>query len=225
MTKNVIYSAIYGDYDDLCEPIEQSIPIDFILYTDNKKLLEKETKWKVVYLPLDLGHPRMNAKWPKLQPHHGLFLNDRYEKSIWVDGDMEITSSEFAKTCLDYLTPTGFTVIEHWLGRDDIYQELEASMVMEKYKDTKGREQVEAYQKMGIPEHSGLYACTTLIREHNKLGVQSVDDAWWLENMQWTYMDQLSFPYVCWVLGFKPDVMPYHVWRPMFNLYHHKSVL
>jgi hypothetical protein len=29
---------------------------------------------------------------------------------------------------------------------------------------------------------------------------------WWQENLWWTIQDQLSFPYVCWKLGFDPDV-------------------
>lgn len=219
--KDVIFCAIYGDYDNVKNPVPQNHEVDFLLFTDNQSLLERtDLLWKVIYRPLNVGNPRMNAKMIKLMPH--LFL-EAYNRSIWVDGQVEIKSPSFAKTCFDYLPENGngFTVIPHWMDRDCVYLEYEASMAQEKYRITNATQQIEYYRTQGCPSHAGLYGCTTVIRYHHWKKVKELDLAWWNENLIWSHMDQLSLPYVVWKMNFKPDLIPYPVWINMINLYHH----
>ena len=84
MNKNVIYTAIFGKYDDL--PTPQYIPDnwDFICFTDGDI---KSDVWNIKKTtPLYEDSTRTARKY-KILPHR--FLQG-YENSIWIDGNFLI---------------------------------------------------------------------------------------------------------------------------------------
>jgi len=74
--KFVIYTALFGDYDELSDPIEGFYDCDFICFTDQKNINSKV--WKTIYIPeTDMSPKMMNRKY-KMLPH--IFLVE-YEES------------------------------------------------------------------------------------------------------------------------------------------------
>ena len=226
MTKTCIYTAIYGDYDELKPVVPQNVPCDFVCFTDNENLCNPGG-WRIITLPvLPDQHPRMRAKFFKIL-HHRVFADGRlllepsrlrrwlplprYRATIWMDGSILVKSPDFAGLFLRHLGPSGWTMLRH-PDRDCIYEEVTASEGMEKYEGLPLHEQVATYRQEGHPAHGGLYACGLIGRAFpNKLA--ELENAWWRENEIWTYQDQLSLPAVLRRADAAVDAIDIDLWK------------
>jgi hypothetical protein len=196
-----VYTAAFGQYDDL-KPHPEILGVDFIAFTDRP--IESE-HWDVrVVQPTD-EHPRTQAKRFKLFPHEYL---PEHEFTVWVDASHEILTEHFAANAYLALDETDIALYQHpW--RDCIYDEAQASIVLQKYAGLPIEAQVESYRTQGHPEHWGLYACGTIARR-NTPDVAKLMASWSNEIDQWTYQDQLSLPVVCRRAGIRPATFPLH---------------
>jgi hypothetical protein len=94
-----IYTAIFGDYDELKAPVAQDIDCDFFCFTDQVKP-RKLHPWRTISVRRMASlSPRMQAKWFKVANHHvfpsgrlkmgfavragHLLGGSRYEATIW----------------------------------------------------------------------------------------------------------------------------------------------
>jgi|LSQX01.2.fsa_nt_gb hypothetical protein len=192
--KPIVYTCVYGDYDDLKD--QPDIGADYICFTDNPNL--KSDVWEVRYEPIYQHlHPRLRAKFYKLIcPFDTL--------SLFIDGSIEITDPKIIDKLSEYLD-NGWATYIHPSNRDCIEKELEASLPMEKYHGHPLTEQVEYYFSQGFPKHYGLWACGVMLRDGRFTNFGS---KWMLENLAWSYQDQLSLPYLLWREGFRIDTIP-----------------
>jgi hypothetical protein len=220
-----IYTAVYGGYDVLKDPVQQDVDCDFLCFTDRP--IETATRWRVVVRPVPaLHHPRMQAKWFKLMNHkifpngrlglrYGRRLQERrrYDATIWVDASLSIRGGAFARE-VSCLTRDGAVAVYAHPDRDCIYDETDVSLTMPKYRNLPLREQVEAYRRDGHPSHAGLYACGIIGRKAPGSPLQqSFDTAWWHENEHLSYHDQLSFAFLARRMGLPIERIPGHLWR------------
>ena len=230
----VIYTAIFGGYDNLKQPAAQDQPCDFVCFTD-MKLPRRAGDWRIVAIPRDRRvHPRLQAKRFKLLSHR-IFPGGRlawryapashrprFDLSIWVDGSALITSSRFVGDMRRLLADGDWAMFVH-PERDCIYEEATVSSGMEKYRGLPIFPQVDAY-RAAVPPRGGLYAATTIVRrEPTSDAVLAVNEAWWAENLKWTYQDQLSLPYVLGRLGGPaPISIRENLWKnPWFDVVPH----
>jgi hypothetical protein len=192
--KPIVYTCVYGDYDDLKD--QPDIGADYICFTDNPNL--KSDVWEVRYEPIYQHlHPRLRAKFYKLIcPFDTL--------SLFIDGSIEITDPKIIDKLSEYLD-NGWATYIHPSNRDCIEKELEASLPMEKYHGHPLTEQVEYYFSQGFPKHYGLWACGVMLRDGK---FSDFGSKWMLENLAWSYQDQLSLPYLLWREGFRIDTIP-----------------
>lgn len=209
--KALIYSAIYGGFDDPIEQPEQTIDTDFVMFSD-KPVKSKTWKNNVADLQkhkeLKCNNPRMAAKYWKLLIHN--WIKSKYDLTIWIDGSVKILREDFAEKCLEWLNGNRMLVFEH-PDRDDIYDEFQVHYANpKKYGSQKVKEQEEVYRTEGMPEHNGLYACTIIARQGD---TSKFDEAWWQENLKWGYQDQPSFAYLVWKLKQYPEVFPFYQYK------------
>ena len=212
MTANIcIYTAIAGDYDDLKPIPPQIMAVDQIAFLDRQPMFHQG--WQIVALEDEDEHPRMLAKHPKLMPHMVPELLG-YDYTIWIDGSVEVTGNLFAAFMVNCIKRSGWAMYRHPL-RDCIYDEAVASIEEnpKKYAHLPMMEQVESYRATGMPEHWGLYQCTIIVRDMRRMDVKDAGLAWWVENTNWTYADQLSLTYVLWANGWAVDTIPGSVWH------------
>jgi hypothetical protein len=229
-----VYTAIYGGYDDVHPPAPQSVPTDFFCYTDAAPAAYG--LWRTIRdrrLP-DL-HPRTRAKWFKTHPHvlfprgrpplaalDPRFLWRRYDATIWIDGSIRVTSKDFARDLAGCLGPDGIACFRH-PQRDCIYEEAEKSLRWAKYRSLPIREQVEHYRREGFPAHRGLMAGGVIVRATRAPHLPEIDEAWWQENLRWTWQDQLSLPVVLWRQNRKIAWIPGDLWKnPWFEWVPHR---
>jgi len=187
----IVYTSVYGNYDNLKS--QPDIGADYICFTDNPNL--KSETWDIRYEPIyEHLHPRLRAKFHKLIcPFDTL--------SLYIDGSIEIVNPNIIDELSNFLH-NGWATYIHPSGRDCIKSELAESLPMEKYQDQPIKEQVDYYFSQGFPEHYGLWACGVMLRDGK---FDDFGSKWMLENLAWTYQDQISLPYLLWKENFKMD--------------------
>ena len=237
---SVVYTAIFGNYDELNRPAVQDTDCDFICFTD-QRLPARVGAWNIVHVKARAGlHPRMQAKRFKLLSHEVFHdgrlafryrlrrgawsLRHRYTGSIWVDGHLAINSHSFVRDQLAAAVDAGWAMFRH-PDRDCIFAEAAVSATMEKYHGRPVFEQVEAYRREGVVEHGGLFACGVIARQEPlNDSLRRVNESWWQENVKWTYQDQLSLPYVLKSTGAAVGVIPGDLWNNQwFELREHRT--
>jgi hypothetical protein len=202
-----VYTAIFGGFDELHQPVPQNEDCEFICFTDSK-MPARVGLWRVIRVrPQPDMSPRMQAKRFKLLSHRifprgrlavryaPFSRRRRLDLSIWIDASRRIKSPAFAADMRANLGDGEWAMFIHpW--RDCIYEEAIASLELPKYQGMPIMEQVDAYRPV-VPPHSGLFGCTVIVRrEPAAERVIRANQLWWEENVKWTAQDQLSLPYV-----------------------------
>ena len=206
MNKNVIYTAIFGGYDNLPEPSVIPEGWDFICFTDGDI---KSDIWNIRKVTSLYEDSTRTARKYKILPHR--FLK-KYENSIWVDGNFLIKGDVniLWKNHMD-LNLTVYSHMATFDKRNCIYEE--AKMINhlfninqspnKKPKDNLSiiENQMQRYKKQNYPEDNGLIMSGVLLRKHNSKDVIKTMESWWSELKYGSRRDQLSFNYVCWKEG------------------------
>src|SRR5688572_17640899 len=124
MPRVCIYTAIYGGYDELKPQPQQSIPCDFVCFTDGS-IDDPLLQWRLVHLDpriVETGFPRLKAKIPKVLPHTVFQGLDQastagntqpYDITIWIDASVRILRPEFAQQMIEGLGDNGIAAIKH----------------------------------------------------------------------------------------------------------------
>jgi len=200
-----IYTAILGNYDELREqpPCEDA---DFVCFTDSSSLTSKS--WKIVFQPGHYPTPRLSAKWFKLHPH--LVLN-AYRWTIWIDAGISIRTTAFAQEMIGHLRDRGISLMRH-PDRDNIFDEAKACLTLPKCKGLPLLQQVAHYRAQGFHSKNGLYAGTIIVRDNANPTVVRLNEDWMAENIEWTYQDQLSLPFLLEKHGVNPGILPYNLY-------------
>lgn len=223
-----IYTAIYGAFDTLKPQPAQTVPADFICFTDTHGL-GPVAPWHIVVRRHRLGnHPRMQAKYYKILSHRvfpggrprltetfpfGLWRQlSRYDYLIWIDGSARIKEPHFAESVIAQIRDTGWAMFAH-PKRQCIYDEAVVCAGLKKCENQPVIEQTEHYRTEGYPANNGLKAAGVIARDARRTDLAAVNEMWWRENLRWSYQDQLSLPVVLWRLGKGSDCIKGDLWR------------
>jgi hypothetical protein len=192
----VVYTALFGGYDNLIDPNGKCEGCDFICFTDQKHL--KSDIWEIrIIEECDLPSNMMNRKY-KILPH--LFLRN-YKWSLYIDANVAILNNPL-ELANKYLDKYDITVPKHF-ARDCLYEEAKECVVHCKTKYDETKKQMSSYREEGFPEHFGLGENNVIFRKHNNKKVVKIMTDWWEELNTQTKRDQLSFAYVLWKNGEK----------------------
>jgi hypothetical protein len=159
-----------------------------------------------------------------MHPHE--VLSD-YRHTIWIDGNFELRSTGFAERVLGHLDDSGFALPRH-PHRDNLLDEAEVSLGLEKYQGVPMLEQIEHYRSEGFDPHHGLWMTGLLVRDNENEAIRRLNEMWMQENLAWTYQDQISLPYLFWKLGIEPATIPFTGNLPnndLFRIHRHHSEL
>lgn len=199
----VICTAVTGKYDYSINSL--LIPgVEYLYFTDDLINTQIPFPWQGRQLYDEHLDNRRKSKRPKLNPHSISELN-KYKYMIWIDGDMGIINPNFVDEIMSYMK-NGFVVSPHFDNRHCAYGE--ATIRPPKYANEPMDEQVAFYRSEGFPEEYGLYECGISARDLSNPKVKELGELWYKENIDWSYQDQVSFPYCLWKTNFKPDVLP-----------------
>lgn len=195
--KIVVYTAIFGDYDDIQEPIYVNSLIDYVIFTD--KEVPETSAWKKLNIEDYIDTNNMDSytisKYIKLFPH--VFFKE-YTHSIWVDGTTKIWADLYA--FVDRLNGNAIGMFDNPV-HDCIYTEANFLIYYNRVPYKLIKKQIRDYRAQGYPFHNGMYECTIIVREHNVEKCKEIMEEWWNQIRKYTLRDQISLPYVLWKQG------------------------
>jgi hypothetical protein len=187
----IVYTTIFGNYDELIDPKEKYPGCDFICFTDQKSL--KSDIWQIQIIEnCNLPSNLMNRKY-KMLPH--LFLTE-YEWSMYVDANIAIIGNPL-DLALKYLTRYNMVIPKHF-ARDCVYDEAKECVIVGKAKYKEVVKQMNKYRSEGFPKNFGLSENNIILRKHNDTKIIKLMCEWWNEINIYTNRDQLSLAYVLW---------------------------
>lgn len=185
--KLTVYTAIFGDYDTLKEPLFTHKNIKFVCFSDKK---HDSKIWDVRVFPIVESDARRESRKYKILSHKYIGKG----MSLWIDGSSQLLKNPIPYILL-FLKNHDFILTKHW--RNCVYDEAKRCISVGKGNPEKIREQVKRYQKENYPENNGLVDSTVIARRMTQK-VINVENDWWNELKKGCVRDQVSFSYVAW---------------------------
>lgn len=193
-----LYTAIYGESD-----WPKPIPLTEVtcgMFTDSKETAAQaeELGWEVEIVRHGIttlkGEPRIVApmmahKWWKTHPDLAL---PGYDVSLWVDGSIEITNSEYVKLCLEALGDDDWSCVPH-PARTCVFTEADYSATLTWRYDGPSIHAQRDFYRQWHPGNYGLFATGANVRRHTP-DVIELSHRWWDECITWSHQDQISLP-------------------------------
>ncbi|MDD2534881.1 MAG: DUF616 domain-containing protein, partial [Eubacteriales bacterium] len=220
--KTVVYTSLFGGYDQLLTPLMRSATWDYVCFTDDPNLTSDF--WDIRLLPnnqaiasgLPAPDPQRQSREPKIRPH--LFFPE-YEASLYLDANLLIIG-DIEAYIHTYQRHSPMLCVKHG-ERDCIYEELHACLEGRRDDPSLMIRQVERYRLAGMPAHFGLAVGSFIYREHNQPKVIDLMELWWQELSTNSKRDQLSLAYCVWQQNFPVDYYygnnwnnDYFIWLP-----------
>jgi hypothetical protein len=214
-------TASYGGHDTYALSIKQEEPHERIFVTDkwNASLRSTDrhtspTPDFVRVEPRPHMHPRLAAKIPKCMP----WLYTDADVVVWTDASIEVTSPDFLSFMLhNRQQGCCLSQFKH-PHRDDVLDEAELSITMEKYSGQMIMMQAISYLKEDFPNHWGMWATGwgvwDLSTPKLRAEAEVLGEAWLIEQNRWSYQDQVSQPYVSWKHGIPIGTIPGDIFNP-----------
>lgn len=188
--KRVIYTALFWNYDKLRDPKKVDTNIDYICFTDDKKLSSKA--WKIIYIKPVLS-PNMENRRYKILTHK--FLKE-YDQSLYIDANIQIIN-KISKLFDEYLSNSDIACPKH-LERNCAYQEFEKCIEIGLVNKKMASTQKVLYEKEWFPKNFWLYEMSIIFRNHKSEKVIDIMTRWFNQLEKYTQRDQLSFWYSLW---------------------------
>lgn len=183
-----IYTAIFGNYDDLKEPNVITPGWQYICFTDQP--LQSKT-WQIIRREVLPEGPQRTARYYKIMFHQHI----ETEYSMWVDASF-IINCDLNKWWQRFLEP--MTCVKH-PGRDCVYDEARYCEAFGKDDDWIIEKQIDHYVKSGLPLRNGLIQSGILMRQLTA-EVACLCSIWWQQLQRFSVRDQLAFAYAAWRL-------------------------
>ena len=195
-TSTVIYTTLFGKFDDLPEPQVVDKDFHYVLFTDDQSLSSSVWEIRLVEDTKKYRNIALAVRDFKIRPH--LYFPE-FQTSIWIDAN-NIIIGDFRSYMEQYQLSSDMLFFPHF-ERSCAYDE--AMEVVRSGLATKKDIllQMQDYLNAGFPEENGLLYGGCIVRNHNEANVKMIMDAWWEEVNRHSQRDQISLPYVLWKLG------------------------
>lgn len=193
MKRYVVYSSLVGSYDEVHQPLVIDDRFDYVLFTDDAKT-DRIGVWKVVSIPYSGGSNMLQSRYVKCHPVK--VLRD-YEASLYIDANIQITSSEVYDRFLVLLeNGTEWGGIKHPF-QSCIYEEICAIVDLKWVHDYDVVNWYSRMKRVGFPEKWGLYENNVIFRTHTKK-VEKIGELWWQTLLKDCKRDQFSLMFSIW---------------------------
>lgn len=196
----VVYTAVFGGYD-LVEPPSCESDAKFVCITDQPGTIKG---WETMVLPPVPNDPRRASRRCKILSHEYLPVEEYGDIVIWHGGNVSLTSNPYDMVD-SYLQDCNLAVVGH--PRKCIYDEIRACRRMRKDKVNLFDAQEDYYYHQGYPEGNNVYGAFLILRRRTATIIE-LEKLWWEQLKMFSCRDQISLPYVLWLLNIKPRILP-----------------
>ena len=198
MTKRVVYTAIFNNYDTLF-PINFKSKIKFVCFTDNINL--KVKGWDVIYIKIK--DSKYSEKNRNIKMFPNLYLKN-FSESLYLDGNIRIKKDP--EPLFDKYLKNNYIAIAKHPFCDCLYKELEFFKKLNRV----NKEAIDVmdnriifYHERGMPKNYGLWENNIILRKNNHPQNIVLSQLWWEEYRNGVKRDQISFPYLIWLKNIK----------------------
>ncbi len=193
----VVYTSIYGSFDEVHEPLTTPDNCDFFILTDqpireSSIWVRKDFDFSAHQIPDD---STMKNRFVKMFPE--LIFPD-YDFSVYIDGSVEVRTdmTEFVQDTNQY----GLKMFLHPV-RDCIYQEIKECIRLKKGKKSDLLAHAAYLKAQHMPRHYGMLEGGMIIRPVHHEVCQKLMRDWWAEFNKYSRRDQISLPFILWKNG------------------------
>lgn len=197
----VVYTALFGNYDDLIELPEKYEGYDFICFTDQDLISET---WVIVNVTDKPYSNSLMNRFYKFNPH---IMLDKYDKSIYIDSNIRLKGNPLM--VFDY---EGLALANH-TRRNCIYKELLACFAMNKIDYKTMIRHYRFLSKNGFPESYGLTENNIIFREHNNKEIKRWGENIWNGLLKTPERDQLWAQFYFWKLKLSISDLKENAWH------------
>lgn len=197
----VVYTAIFGDRDELRDPPEaaRTDGVQWVCFSDRPRASDV---WDVRVVESRFACPRLAAREYKLLPH--VWFPDA-PWSIWIDGCLQLLRNPL-QLYAELISPRHDLAAFPHPERNCLFDEAEACRQLAMTDPVALNRQLALYRAAGLEVPTGLIATGLLIRRHTSACIQLCED-WFREAVLFSARDQISFPYVAQRHGFRSLVI------------------
>lgn len=198
--KIAVYTANYGPYKQLVEPVTVPDNCDFYIFTDQE--VPDHSVWEKIEVDFeqyDLEDASNIQKNLFLKLHSHLFFKD-YTYSLYVNNNIKILTdpTEFIERMNEY------GVIVHDNYRVDCaYIEIERCRVLNLLTEEEANDQKAYLEEEGLPQNYGFLESPVLFRDHRNETGREIMEEWWQEFKKQGKRDQISLPLVLYRRGIR----------------------
>lgn len=191
----VIYTSLFGDYDDLEDPEIINNDWDYICFSNHLKQSDFKV-WKIKTLDKGNWSNVEASRFPKLCPHEVL---KEYEYSIYIDSNILIKSDFLYKRAIELgSNEDNLISIPKHPTRSCLYKESEMLKYRGKDKGESIDKQIQFIKQAGFPEMFGLFENNIIWRKHLHPKIKTIGSEWWKLFMEYSKRDQLGLVYCLW---------------------------
>lgn len=196
--KIAVYTCIYGEYDNIIDPLYKDPNCDYYIFTDQK--ISEDSIWKKIDFdfPKEVNSNFLKNRYVKIFPHK---IFEEYDYSIYVDGNLIITS-EISLYLKEFNTVCGIGMHKH-PSNTGIYEEVDYNLRLNKITSDEAKLLRKKYYDNNMPSNYGMFECNVIVREHFNTKCIEIMDMWWNEIINGVKRDQLYFTYILYKLKLK----------------------
>lgn len=189
--RKVVYTALFGKYDNLIEPLNLDKDCDYICFTDLEGLQSKN--WNFYLVKPDAAPNIMNRRY-KFLPH--VYLSE-YKQSLYIDSNIGLKSST-SQLFRKYLDRYNIVIPKHPF-RDCIYEEIKVCLNSKKISEDQADYLSNLYENSDYPINYGLAENNIIMRNHDSQEVNKLMEDWYDFVVNKCNRDQLSLFYLSWL--------------------------
>ena len=209
----VVYTALFGNYDELEGPTVVDERCDYVCFTDQKI---KSDIWEIIKITPHRENNLMNREF-KILPHK-YFSNYKY--SLYIDANLIIKIKP--SYLIERHLVNNFMAVPKHVVRNCAYLEAFRSITSNRINAKKVFLQMTKYANDGFPIFYGLTENSILLRKHNNKELISLMNFWWDEIRKNAHRDQLCFQYSLWKKKQKISIMDENC-RPPYKSFGFKT--
>lgn len=214
MSKIIVYTCLLGNTDRLQEPVEHFSDVEFVCFTDNKKLTDTKN-WKMSLVPATDTPTRVarNMKWSAEELFPG-------RTTLWMDASFKLLTNPLI---IEREYPGDFYRFKH-PDRNRITDEAEEIVKRGKAKRETIDRQLAAYKSIGFDDDNNkqeVLSCNgVLLRRPTPMNT-AINRAMRAQFEAFTLRDQMALDFCAWTFGAKLHFWPgHHRNNPHFTYVH-----
>jgi len=188
--KIVLYTAIFGEYDNLLLPERIDPDIDYVCFTDRPR--NTYGVWQMRSVPFRHTDPTRVARYVKMHPHE---LFPAHDVAVWLDANI-ILKGDLHKYVEMVRRKGGDLGLVSHPHRACFYDEAEACRQLKKDAAKAIQEQVDHYRAQGLAANQPLYETGFMVVPLLSGPTREAFRLWWQQIERFSRRDQLGLAWV-----------------------------